>query len=80
MGATPRAAGRLAGTAITAAGPVRLLDVSASADYLGVGERFIRRLIAERRIPYVKIGRFVRISVDDLDAYIAATRHEATNF
>ncbi len=33
-----------------------------AAGYLGTGERFIRRLIAERRISYVKLGRYVRLS------------------
>ena len=39
----------------------RLLTVAEAAERLGTGERFIRRLIAERRIRYVKLGRPVRI-------------------
>ena len=54
-----------------------LLTIDAAADSLGTRPRFIRRLIAERRIPYVKLGRHVRIHQTDLDAYIAAGRHEA---
>lgn len=45
-----------------------LLTASQAGDYLQTGERFIRRLIAERRIPYVKLGKFVR------DAAISAGR------
>jgi excisionase family DNA binding protein len=37
-----------------------LLDPSALAAHLGTTERHIRRLVSERRIPYVKVGRFVR--------------------
>ncbi len=54
-----------------------LLDVAAAADYLGTGERFIRRLIAERRIAFVKVGRLVRIDVRDLEDFLAAGRVEA---
>lgn len=37
---------------------------------LGTPTRFIRRLIAERRIRFYKIGRYVRLDPDDLDAFI----------
>ncbi|WP_432096318.1 helix-turn-helix domain-containing protein [Streptomyces sp. bgisy100] len=50
----------------------RLLTVAEVAEQLGTGERFPRRLIAERRIRYVKVGRHVRIPQSALDAYIAA--------
>jgi hypothetical protein len=34
----------------------------------------VRRLVFERRIAYVKLGRHVRIAARDLDAFIAARR------
>jgi len=37
---------------------------------MSTSTRFIRRLIAERRIAYVKIGRHVRITEADLGAFI----------
>ncbi|MFG3117886.1 helix-turn-helix domain-containing protein [Streptomyces sp. NPDC048197] len=49
-----------------------LLSVPEVAELLGTSERFPRRLIAERRIRYVKVGRYVRIPQSALDAYIAA--------
>lgn len=49
-----------------------LLDVPAAAARLGVTERWIRRAVAERRLPFVKVGRYVRFRPDDLDRYIAA--------
>jgi len=61
------------------AGRRRLLTVKEVADRLGVGERFVRRLIFERRITYTKLGRFVRIAEADLDAFIEAGRVEATD-
>ncbi|MEU7254904.1 helix-turn-helix domain-containing protein [Streptomyces rimosus] len=49
-----------------------LLSVPEVAELLGTGERFPRRLIAERRIRYVKVGRHVRIPRSALDAYVEA--------
>lgn len=51
-----------------------LLTVDEAAVRLSTGTRFIRRLIAERRIPYVKLGAHVRIDEEDLDAFVAAGR------
>lgn len=52
----------------------RLFDVPAAAAYLDVSPRFIRRLIAERRLAFVKLGRHVRFDIDDLDAFIDSGR------
>jgi excisionase family DNA binding protein len=38
-----------------------LLTVEQVGELLGTGPRFPRRLIAERRIRFVKVGRHVRI-------------------
>ena len=53
-----------------------LLDLEAAASRLGTSVRFLRRLVAERRIPFHKLGRHVRISSTDLEAFIAAGRVE----
>jgi excisionase family DNA binding protein len=55
----------------------KLLTVEEAAERLGTSVRFVRRLIFERRIPYTKLGRHVRIGATDLDALIAAGRIEA---
>lgn len=55
-----------------------LLTIPEVADRLGTSPRFVRRLIAERRIPYTKLGKHVRIAEADVDAFIAAGRVEAT--
>lgn len=49
----------------------RLLSVEQVADRLGTSVRFPRRLIAERRITFVHVGRHVRIPERALDEYIA---------
>jgi excisionase family DNA binding protein len=54
----------------------RLLTVDEAAERLGTSARFIRRLIAERRIAYTKLGRHVRIATRDLDAFVASGRVE----
>lgn len=48
----------------------RLLTVEEAAECLGTGVRFVRRLIAERRIRYVKLGKPVRIPESAVAAYI----------
>ena len=56
------------------AGTDELLTPSQAGDYLCTGERFIRRLIAERRIDYVKLGKHVRVQRSVLDGFIQAGR------
>ena len=55
-----------------------LLDIRAAASHLGCSERFIRRLVQERRIPFVKLGgtrvRFLEL---DLDQWVVGQRVEA---
>jgi excisionase family DNA binding protein len=47
-----------------------LLTVEQAAERLGTTARFPRRLIAERRIVFVKVGRHVRIPAGALATYI----------
>lgn len=50
----------------------RLLTVEEAAEQLGTTVRFPRRLIEERRITFVKLGRHVRIPESALDDFVAA--------
>jgi excisionase family DNA binding protein len=52
----------------------QLLSVEAAAERLDTKPRFIRRLIAERRIEFVRVGRHVRISESALAEFIEAGR------
>ena len=54
-----------------------LLSVEQAAERLGTSARFVRRLVFERRIAYVKLGRHVRICEHDLSTYVATGRVEA---
>jgi excisionase family DNA binding protein len=53
------------------------LTVVEAAEHLNTSVRFVRRLIAERRIAFHKVGSHVRIAVVDLDAFVRAGRVEA---
>jgi excisionase family DNA binding protein len=50
----------------------RLLTVAEAAEVLRTSERFPRRLIAERRIRFTRIGRHVRVPESALREFIAA--------
>jgi excisionase family DNA binding protein len=55
------------------------LTLSEAAAYLNVSQRFMRRLVLERRIAFHKLGRLLRFRVADLDHFLAAGRVEATD-
>lgn len=50
----------------------QLCSIGEAAEHLCVSVRFVRRLVAERRIRHVKVGHYVRFDRADLDAFIAA--------
>lgn len=54
----------------------RPLTIAEAAQYLNVTERFVRRLVAERRVAYHKLGKFVRLRREDLDALLTSGRVE----
>ena len=51
-----------------------LLTAGQAGDYLQTGERFVRRLIAERRITYIKLGKYVRLQRSALNEFIESGR------
>ena len=48
----------------------QLLNTEQVADWLGTSTRHIRRLVDERRIPYVKVGWLVRFDTDELATWL----------
>jgi excisionase family DNA binding protein len=52
----------------------RLLDVRALAEHLGVTVRHVRRLVAERRIPFLKWGHLVRFDPDEIAEWLQHAR------
>ena len=51
-----------------------LIDITAVAQRLGVQVRHVRRLVHERRIPYIKWGHLIRFDPNDIDAWLEAAR------
>jgi excisionase family DNA binding protein len=47
-----------------------LLTVEQAAEFMNITNHFVRRLIRERRIPFVKVGRLVRLRRSDIEAYL----------
>ena len=52
----------------------RLIDIDGVAELLGVSVRHVRRLVAERRIPFVKWGHLLRFDPNDLAVWIDSIR------
>jgi excisionase family DNA binding protein len=57
-----------------------LIDIARAAERLGVSVRYVRRLVAERRIPYVKFGLLLRFDPIELEAWIDAARVGSGDF
>lgn len=51
--------------------PDPLLDKHQVAERLNVGVRFVERLIAEKRIAYVKVGRHVRVRTSVVERFVS---------
>jgi excisionase family DNA binding protein len=53
-----------------------LIDIPTAAEHLGTTPRHIRRLVAERRIPYVKLGHYIRFEPAELAAWLDQHRRQ----
>ena len=54
--------------------PISTIEAAA---YLGTTKRHIDRLVHEHRLAFLKVGGKRRFLVEDLDAFLAASRVEA---
>ena len=54
-----------------------LLAIEEVAKLLGVGVRHVRRLVAERRIPYLKWGHLLRFDPVEIQEWLDHSRHPA---
>jgi excisionase family DNA binding protein len=52
----------------------KLLTMDELAERLGVTHRHVRRLVAERRVPFLKVGRFVRFDPAKISAWLDSNR------
>jgi excisionase family DNA binding protein len=53
-----------------------LVDMETVAGWLSTSTRHVRRLVAEKRIPFVKVGHFVRFDPDDVARWVEAQKVE----
>ena len=56
--------------------PEPLLDLPAVAERLNVNQRHVRRLVAERRIPYLKWGHLLRFDAAEIEAWLDRARRD----
>ena len=56
---------------------VALWDIEAVARRLGVEVRHIRRLVNERRIPFIKWGHLLRFDPAEIEAWLDGARRPA---
>jgi excisionase family DNA binding protein len=51
-----------------------LVDIEAVARLLGVSVRYVRRMVFEKRIPYVKVGRLLRFDMHEVAGFVEANK------
>jgi excisionase family DNA binding protein len=56
-----------------------LLGVDEVAGWLGVEVVYVRRLVSERRIPFVKLGKYVRFDPDEVAGWVDGLRVQPTS-
>ena len=52
------------------------LSIEQAAAFLNVEVRWMRRAVFERRLPYYKVGRYLRFRPEDLEEFLARRRIE----
>ena len=58
---------------------LRTLSLREASEETGIAERTLRTLVSTRRIPYVKVGKFIRFHPADLQAWLAVNTRPALN-
>lgn len=64
-----------AATERASSAPPMLMDITGVAARLGVPVRHVRRLVAERQIPYIKWRRLLRFDPNEIEAWLDTSRH-----
>jgi excisionase family DNA binding protein len=52
----------------------KLLTMDELAERLAVTQRHVRRLVAEKRVPYLKVGRLIRFDPAQIAAWLERSR------
>lgn len=64
----------MATAATTRPEPEPLMGLPDVARRLGVNHRHVRRLVAERRIPYIKWGHLIRFDATEIEDWLDRAR------
>jgi excisionase family DNA binding protein len=54
-----------------------LVDIETVANLLGVSPRYVRRMVAERRVTIYKVGHYVKFDLADIRKYISEQQRPA---
>ena len=52
----------------------KLITMDELAERLGVSHRHVRRLVDERRLPFLRVGRFIRFNPAEVAEWLGSTR------
>ena len=55
-----------------------LMDITELAQHLGVNVRHVRRLVNERRIPFIKWGHLLRFDPNEINEWLESSRIHTT--
>jgi excisionase family DNA binding protein len=55
-----------------------LMTMDQLAERLGVTHRRVRRLVDERRVPFLRVGRFIRFDPAEISAWLDRARVTAS--
>lgn len=56
----------------------KLVDIGWVADRLDVTVRHVRRLVQEKRVPFIKWGHLLRFDPDEIECWIDGARRPPT--
>jgi excisionase family DNA binding protein len=49
----------------------RLLSIAEASMYMGISKRTLHRMIKRHQIPYLRIGRLVKLDINQIEKWIA---------
>ena len=52
----------------------QLVTINQLGERLGITVRHVRHLVAEKRVPYLKVGKLVRFDPDEIVQWLASRR------
>lgn len=52
----------------------QLITIDKLAERFEITERYVRRLVAEGRVPHRKVGKLIRFAEDEIAAWLETTR------